>query len=93
MEIWKFDEQKYAALEDLVTVNPATATPYPLWTYPVDSLRKHPYIKNYETARAIVLFRESMPRESWTVDALIDAGILQSESACKLRRCLIEEAK
>ena len=90
LEIWKFDEQKFAALEDLVTINPETATPYPLWTYPVDSLRKHPYIKNYETARAIVLFRETMPRESWTVDALRDAGILPHDSADKLKRCLIE---
>lgn len=93
MEIWKFDEQKYAALEDLVTVNPETATPYPLWTLPADSLRRHPYIRNYETARAIVLFRESMPQENWTVDALIDAGILPPDSAAKLARCLIKEYK
>ena len=93
MEIWKFDEQKYAALEDLVTVNPETATPYPLWTLPADSLRRHPYIRNYETARAIVLFRESTPQENWTVDALIDAGILPPDSAAKLARCLIEECK
>lgn len=90
MDIWKFDADKYVALHDLVTVNSETATPYALWTLPADSLRKHPYIKNYETARAIVLFRESMPRESWTVDALRDAGILPPESADKLRRCLIE---
>ena len=93
MEIWKFDEQKYAALEDLVTVNPETATPYPLWTLPADSLRRHPYIRNYETARAIVLFRESTPQENWTVDALIDAGILPPDSAAKLARCLIKEYK
>ena len=93
MEIWKFDEQKYAALEDLVTVNPETATPYPLWTLPADSLRRHPYIRNYETARAIVLFRESMPQENWTVEALIDAGILVSEQAARLTRCLIEDAR
>ena len=93
MDIWKFDYDKYAALEDLVMVNPSTASPYPLWTLPADSLRKHPYIRNYETARAIVMFRESTPCENWTVSALIDAGILHSDSAAKLSRCLIEECR
>ena len=93
MDIWKFDEQKYAALEDLVTVNTETATPYPLWTLPADSLCRHPYIRNYETARAIVLFRESTPADELTVDALIATGILSPDSAAKLARCLIEDNK
>ena len=93
MDIWKFDADKYAALHDLVTVNPKTATPYPLWTLPADSLRKHPYIRNYETARAIVLFRENTSPENRTVEALVDGGILASESAVKLTRCLIEDSR
>ena len=93
MDIWKFDEQKYAALEDLVTVNTETATPYPLWTLPADSLCRHPYIRNYETARAIVLFRESTPPDELTVDALIATGILSPDSAAKLARCLIEDCR
>ena len=93
MDIWKFDEQKYSALEDLVTINAETATPYPLWTLPADSLRRHPYIRNYETARAIVLFRENTPQEKLTMDALIDAGILSQDYALKFSRCLIEDNK
>ena len=93
MVIWKFDEQKYSELEDLVTVNPETTTPYPLWTLPADSLRLHPYIRNYETARAIVMFRENTPRLNLTMDALIDAGILSPDSAHKLSRCLIETSR
>lgn len=93
MDIWKFDEQKYSALEDLVTINAETATPYPLWTYPADSLRRHPYIRNYETARAIVMFRENTPQEKLTMDALIDAGILSPDYALKFSRCLIEDNK
>jgi DNA uptake protein ComE-like DNA-binding protein len=93
MDIWKFDQQKYSALEDLITVNPETTTPYPLWTLPADSLRLHPYISNYETARAIVMFRENTPRENLTVDALIEAGILPPDSALKLSRCLIETSR
>ena len=89
MDIWKFDRQKYDALEDLITVSPENVTPYPLWTYPADSLRKHPYIRNYETARAIVLFRETTPPSEWSVEALCNAGIISSETAEKLSRCII----
>ena len=91
MDIWKFDQTKYDALEDLITVLPENVMPYPLWTYPVDSLRKHPYIRNYETARAIVLFRESNPRSEWSVEKISAAGILSESAADKLSRCLIAE--
>ena len=93
MDIWKFDQEKFDALADLVTVSPEYMTPYPLWTLPADSLRRHPYIRNYETARAIVLFRESTPPDELTVDALIATGILSPDSAAKLARCLIEDNK
>ena len=91
MDIWKFDKTKYDALEDLITVLPENAVPYPLWTYPADSLRKHPYIRNYETARAIVLFRENNPRSEWSVEKISAAGILSESAAEKLSRCLIAE--
>lgn len=89
MDIWKFDKEKYDALSDLVTVSEENVTPYPLWTYPADSLRRHPYIRNYETARAIVVFRENTPREDWTVKKLSAAGILSESAAEKLSRCII----
>ena len=89
MDIYRFTEDKYRALEDLVTVSPEHVVPYPLWTLPVDSLRLHPYIKDYETARSIVLFRENTPQSSWTVDALVKAGIVYGESAAKLQKCVV----
>ena len=89
MDIWKFDQQKYDALSDLITVSPQHVTPYPLWTFPADSLKRHPYIRNHETARAIVMFRETTPPDECTVDALEKAGILAPEYACKLSRCMI----
>ena len=89
MDIWKFDAEKYAALEDLITVNPETATPYPLWTLPTDSLRKHPYIRSYETARAIVLFCETVPQSEWSIKNISAAGILSESAAEKLSRCFI----
>ena len=89
MDIWKFDREKYDKLSDLITIDPTHLRPYPLWTHPADSLRKHPYIRNYETARAIVLFRENNPSDSCTVQALERAGILLPDLAHKLSRCVI----
>ncbi len=92
MDIYKFDREKYEALEDLVIVDPGHIRPYPLWNMGADSLRRHPYIKNYETARSIVFFREHNPKSEWTVEALEKAGILSPENASKLSRCLIAPA-
>ena len=89
MDIWKFDRDKFDALSDLVTLSGSGVRPYPLWSLPADSLRLHPYIRNWETARAIVLYRDNTPREFWSVDSLASAGILSSESASKLSRCVI----
>ena len=84
MEIYRFDQQKYDALADLLTVSEPYV--YPLWTLPADSLRKHPYIGNYETAKAIVMFREHNPPDLWTIENLRTAGIINSDLALKLSR-------
>ena len=93
MDIWKFDREKYDNLSDLITIETAYIKPYPLWTHPVDSLRLHPYIRNYETARAIVLFRENNLPDSCTVSALARAGILPPDLATKLSHCVIQSAR
>lgn len=90
MDIYRFDQEKYDGLSDLVTVSPEHMKPYPLWTLPADSLRKHPYIGDDETARAIVLYRENSPVTQWTVQSVVAAGILDSEKAAKMVRCFIE---
>ena len=79
MDIYNFDREKFEALADLVTVSPENVTPYPLWSLPADSLRRHPYVDNLETARAIVLYRENTPSDRWTVEGLEDAGILSPD--------------
>ncbi|MBO5419078.1 MAG: helix-hairpin-helix domain-containing protein [Bacteroidales bacterium] len=90
MDIRNFDQDKFDALSDLITVSPEHVIPYPLWTLPADSLKKHPYIRNMETARAIVLFRENNPREKWTVEELRLAGILSDDNARRLSRCRLQ---
>lgn len=90
LDIWNFDEDRYNGLKDLITVAESHRRPYPLWKLPADSLRKHPYIRDYETARAIVLYRNNNPEEKWTVEGLASAGILSDEIAAKLSACLLE---
>lgn len=93
MEIWKFDQAKFDALSDLITLAPENLRPYPLWSLPADSLRLHPYIRNLETAKAIVLFRETNSPENCTIPALEQAGIINPETASRLSRCTISPAK
>lgn len=89
MDIKNFDQEKFDALKDLITVSRNSVKPFALWTLPADSLRLHPYIKNYEIARAIILFRENNPKEKWTVENLGAAGILSPDQTQKLSRCVI----
>ena len=89
LEIYHFDQPKLDAIADLITIDTALVRPYPLWTHPIDSLRKHPAIGNYSTARSIVFFREHNPRENWTIPALESAGILTPDQARRLSLCKI----
>lgn len=91
MDIYRFDKEKYDGLSDLVTVSPENVSPYPLWTLPADSLRKHPYIPDSETAKAIVLFRENNGRDRWTVDNLREAGVISAETAEKISGCVLAQ--
>lgn len=88
MDIRGFDAERFAGLQDLVTVGPSE--PYPLWTAPEDSLARHPYIGRH-AARGIVLYRDNNPRAEWTVEKIGKAGILSSDLAEKLSRCRIAD--
>lgn len=88
MEIWHFDQERYDGLKDLITCSPAP--PYPFWSLPADSLRLHPHVRSWQTARAIVFYREHNPPDRWTVEGLLSAGILTEDQAEKLRRCRLE---
>ena len=88
MDLYRFDREKYDALADLISVGPSE--PYPLWTLPEKELEKHPYISKY-AAHGVVLYRENNPRELWTVDGLLAAGVLRPEDASRLARCRLAE--
>ena len=88
MDIRNFDQEKFDALSDLITVSKENMTPYPLWTLPADSLSMHPYIRNYETACAIELYRKNTPKDDWTVENMSASGVISKEYAAKLSRCV-----
>ena len=90
LDIWNFGQERYDGLSDLVVCSrPAKA--FRLWQLPEDSLRLHPYIRSWQAAHSIALYRKSMPRDQWTVEALGEAGIMAPEDASKLARCVIAE--
>ena len=89
MDIYRFDREKYDGLSDLVTIGKDNVTPYPLWKLSADSLRLHPYIGDYETAKAVVLFRENNDKEQWTIENLAEAGVLSEVNAEKMSGCTI----
>lgn len=87
MEIRNFDKEKFDKLSDLIFISPQTAVPYPLWTLPEDELKRHPYIGS--SAHGIVLFRNSQPKEKWSIMELERNRVLPPENAGRLERCLV----
>lgn len=88
MEIYHFDREKFDALSDLICCS--HSDPYPFWSGTLEDIRSHPHIRRYDTARAIILFRDNTPREQWTPQALAEAGIITPEQAERLARCRLK---
>ena len=86
LDLYRFDEEKLAALADLVTVSPGR--PFRLWSLSEDSLKLHPYLDAW-AAHGIVLYRENNPPSAWTVEGLGKAGVLDEETVRRLGRCRI----
>lgn len=87
MDIYNFGQERFDALEDLISCS--EAPPFELWTLPAEKLREHPYIRTWQAADAIVLYRENVPADSLSVEGIAEAGILPEEDAEKLARCRI----
>lgn len=90
MDIYRFDREKFDRIADLIEVR-TPPTPFRLWSLPADSLRSHPYIRQWSIAKAIVLYRDNNPRNLWTIEGLRNAGIIDDDNAAKLSRCKISD--
>lgn len=86
MDIWRFDEDRYKGIADLIIVGHPYETR--LWTMSEADLSRHPYL-NARSAHSIVLFRNNHDPADWTIEKLAEAGILSPESASKLSKCII----
>ena len=86
LDIWNFGQERLDGLKDLIELG--YSDPYPLWILPEEELEEHPYIDRH-AAHAIVLFRDNSPKEQWTVENLLKAGILDSGNGARLARCRI----
>lgn len=86
LDIYRFDEEKYNGLKDLV--NCSRPEPYPIWTLPEEELAKHPYISKRE-AHGIVLFRTHQPSSKCTVEELKKSGVISEEHAGSLSKCVL----
>ena len=88
MEIYRFDQEKFDGLKDLIICSPAE--PYPFWSGTQEDIRNHPHIRNWQTARDIAFYRDHNPPENLTVDGLLQAGIITEEQTERLRRCRLK---
>ena len=90
LEIYNFGEERYEKLKDLIECSDPPR-PLRLWTLPEDSLRLHPHIRYKSVAHGIVLYRDNNPRESWTLEGLLNAGVIDSLYYSRLKRCRISD--
>ena len=88
LEIYNFGEERYEKLKDLIECS-EPLRPLRLWTLPEDSLKLHPHIRYKSVAHGIVLYRDNNPRESWTLEGLLNAGVIDSLLYSRLKHCKI----
>lgn len=89
MDIYHFDQEKFDAIAELITLGGRHIRPYRLWSLPEDSLRLHPYIRSY-SAHGIVLYRKNHPKSEWSINNLAKAGVLKPDLVPKISRCVID---
>ncbi len=84
MDIYGIDSARYVGFADRVYVDTSLIIPLDLYHMPVDSMARHPYIGKY-AARGIDRYRRTVDSVSFTLDALLENGILQSPYVQRLR--------
>lgn len=86
MELYRFDEEKFARVADLVEC--CVPQRFDLWAADEATLAAHPAIRRRDTARSIILYKNSTPDGQHSISALYEAGIIDSLQAVMLRRCV-----
>ena len=84
MDIYGIDSARFVGFADRVYVDTSLIIPLDLYHMPVDSMARHPYIGKY-AARGIDRYRRTVDSTSFTLDALLENGILQRAYVQRLR--------
>lgn len=84
MEIYGIDSVRYAGFEGRVYIDTTLIIPINLYTMPIDSMAKHPYIGKY-AAKGIDRYRRSVDSLTFTIDGLVENGILHSAYGQRLK--------
>ena len=84
MDIYGIDSVRFVGFADRVYVDTSLIIPLDLYHMPVDSMAKHPYIGKY-AARGIDRYRRTVDSTSFTLDALLENGILQRAYVQRLK--------
>ena len=84
MDIYGIDSARFVGFADRVYVDTSLIIPLDLYHMPADSMAKHPYIGKY-AARGIDRYRRTVDSTSFTLDALLENGILKSAYVQRLK--------
>ena len=83
LEIDGFDRGRLDGIRDDVELRRAPSG-FDIWTATQAQLEAHPYIGAY-AAKGIIRFKRTVDTLSWTLTALVDAGILSPDKAARLQ--------
>ncbi|MBQ0024204.1 MAG: helix-hairpin-helix domain-containing protein [Bacteroidales bacterium] len=92
LEIEGFDEERYHALEEYVTVDSTLVEKFDVWTATEERLSLHPYVGE-RTSHAISRFKSVYDTSLWSLEKLVDEHILTSEMMTELKKYLSLQVK
>lgn len=84
MEIRGIDYEKFKRMASEIEILPEDVWTHDIWTLPADSLSHYPYLDSH-SARDLVVYRQTHPKELWKVDSLVAEGVINERSARGLK--------
>ena len=83
LEIDGVDAERMSGFEEAIEIKPASPR-YTLWTATKGELSAHPYIGSY-AAKGIIRYRSVTDTAAWSLNGLVENGILKGTDATRLK--------
>lgn len=83
LEIEGFTAERLEGFSESVTVGPPRGN-FSIWNCTEEQLKRHPYIGPY-AAKGILRYKNSCDSSQWTIDALVENGVIRREYIDRLR--------